>query len=683
MDRRPDGDRPAPELAPGPAAEPATGPAPEPAGDSWTSLSSPARLEALRKAGLSAETDEGMERFARLVAGRLRVPVALVSLVEADRQVFPGLVGLAEPWATRRQTPLSHSLCQHVVATGHPLVLADARSDDRTCTSLAIGDLGVVAYAGMPLTDSDGHVLGSLCAIDTEPRQWPDQELADLADLTEACSTELRLRIATYVARHAQRQAEVAQNAAEHANAEARTYAGQARLALERSELMLRAAEDMADTASLTDVREKLRDLVSGELKPAYVGLALLEGRELRRIPDPAACYPVEMMTPVFSLFGNWPSSLAVRERRTVVVPDRDALLAQFGPEATAAFEAGDLSSAVCVPLPGTSRVQGVLILGWDRPHLADVTERAVLTAIAGYTALAVERALYLDERITVAHQLQNAMLSELPGQPGLQLAALYRPAAISDLVGGDWFDAHPFTRPVTVAGTAQLPYPIALTVGDITGHDMRAATIMGQVRSMLRQADLDLHQQGPAQILTAVEDASYTLSLDATGTLIHAHLSPLDSASHDSASRDSASNDKASNDKASSSSDGSSSDGSWCLTWTNAGHPPMLLAGPGGHVERLAEHGVLMWPDLKRLLRTDQQRTLLPGSTLLLYTDGLIEQRGRSLDDAIDRAAAILSASSAEQPLPDLVRQLTNEIASPRADDDLALLAVRIVAPD
>jgi GAF domain-containing protein len=678
MDRRPDGDRPAPELTPGLATEPAA----EPAGDSRTSLSSPARLEALRKAGLSAEMDEGMERFARLVAGRLRVPVALVSLVEADRQVFPGMVGLADPWATRRQTPLSHSLCQHVVATGHPLILADARSDERTCTSLAIGDLGVVAYAGMPLTDSAGHVLGSLCAIDTEPREWSDQELADLADITEACGTELRLRIATYVARHAQRQAEVARNAAEHSNAKARTYAGQARLALERSELMLRAAEDMADTASLTDVREKLRDLVSGELKPAYVGLALLEGRELRRIPDPAACYPVEMMTPVFGLFENWPSTLAVRERRTVVVPDRDALLAQFGPEATAAFDAGDLSSAVCVPLPGTTRSSeagtlgasaartlGVLILGWDRPHQVDLAERAVLTAIAGYTALAVERALYLDERITVAHQLQNAMLSELPEPPGLQLAALYRPAAISDLVGGDWFDAHPFIRPpVSATGTGQLPYPIALTVGDITGHDMRAATIMGQVRSMLRQADLDLHQQGPAQILTAVEDASYALSLDATGTLIHAHLSPLDGAGHNSAGHNSAS---------------SSSDGSWSLTWTNAGHPPMLLAGPGGHVERLAEHGVLMWPGAKRFLRTDQQRTLLPGSTLLLYTDGLIEERGHSLDDAIDRAAAFLSAGSAEQPLSDLVRQLTDEIASPSADDDLALLAVRIVAPD
>ena len=89
-----------------------------------------------------------MERFARLVASVPGVPVALVSLVEADRQVFPGMVGLAEPWATGRQTPLSHSLCRHVVASGSPLVLPDARLDELACASLAIEDLGVVAYAG-------------------------------------------------------------------------------------------------------------------------------------------------------------------------------------------------------------------------------------------------------------------------------------------------------------------------------------------------------------------------------------------------------------------------------------------------------------------------------------------------------------------------------------------------------
>lgn len=98
------------------------------AGESGDGLRSAARLEALRQMQLSASADPGMERFARLVAETLGVPVALVSLVEADRQVFPGIVGLAEPWATSRQTPLSHSLCQRVAASGTPLVLPDVRA---------------------------------------------------------------------------------------------------------------------------------------------------------------------------------------------------------------------------------------------------------------------------------------------------------------------------------------------------------------------------------------------------------------------------------------------------------------------------------------------------------------------------------------------------------------------------
>src|ERR1017187_861638 len=200
-----------------------------------------------------ARQNPGMARLARLVASTLRVPVARVSLVEKDRQVFPGMVGLAEPWATTRQTPLSHSTCQHVTASGSPLILADAREDERTCDNLAIGDLGVIAYAGMPLTDGQGHVLGSLCAIDTRPRSWSPQELADLADLAEACSADLRLRIVSL----------------------------QAHVALERSKLTLRAAEELADTTSLIDVRAKVRDLVTGGLRPAYLGLALGGGEQL------------------------------------------------------------------------------------------------------------------------------------------------------------------------------------------------------------------------------------------------------------------------------------------------------------------------------------------------------------------------------------------------------------------
>ena len=581
-------------------------------------LASPARLAALRQVGLGAAADPGMERLARLVASTLQVPVALVSLVEKDRQVFPGMVGLAEPWATSRQTPLSHSMCQHVTASGSPLILPDAREDERTCDNLAIGDLGVIAYAGMPLTDGQGHVLGSLCAIDTRPRSWAPQELADLADLAEACTADLRLRIVSV----------------------------QAHVALERSKLTLRAAEELADTSSLADVRIKVRDLVTGGLRPAYIGLALLEGEQLRRLPDPEISYPAEIVDSVFPLSSSRPSARAVRQGQIVVITDRSAMERDYGPGAAATFDASGLNTAVCVPLPGTRRTLGALILGWATPYQIDVSERAILSTIAGYTGRAVERALYLDERITVARQLQQAMLTDLPAAPGLRLAALYRPAARADLVGGDWYDAYPL---LSHADGASVPAPLAVTVGDITGHDMRAAAIMGQVRSMLRQADLDHQSLGPAAAVTAVENACHVVSLDATGTLVHAHLHPL-----------------------------GTGDG-WQLTWTNAGHPPPLLVHPDGRAERLNSHELLLWPGMPDSRRTDRHRILAPGTRLLLYTDGLIEQRGADTSIAIDRAAAVLAAAPADQPLSDLLQTVLGEVAGPSSRDDIVLLAVQV----
>jgi GAF domain-containing protein len=581
------------------------------------SLTSAARRAVLREAGLSAAADEGMERFARLVASMVGVPVALVSLVEADRQVFPGLVGLAEPWATSRQTPLTHSLCQHVTTSGRPLVLADVRRDERTRSSLAISDLGVVAYAGMPLTDGQGHTLGSLCAIDQQTRDWTAQELSDLSDLAAACSAELQLRIVSLRARQAQEQVQ---------------------LTLERSELLLRAAEDLADTSGLIEVRRRVRDLVTSDLKPSYVGLVLVDGPQFRRIPDPEITYVIEVRNPVFPLDSPLPSAEAARTGRTVIVGNRDTLETEFGRAAAAEYAAASLQTAACVPLPGTRRTLGTLIVGWTAPHQIDVTERAVLTAIAGYTARAIERALYLDDRIIVAHQLQHAMLTALPDVPGLELAAAYHPAAAGDLVGGDWYDAYP-----------QATGSLAITVGDITGHDMHAATVMGQVRSMLRQADVH-DDSGPAGAVTAVEQTCQRLSLDATGTLIHAHLRAADA-------------------------------GAWQLTWTNAGHPPPLLRHRDGRTEQLDEHDRLLWPRLASRGRTNQQLILVPGDTLLLYTDGLVERRGHGIDTAISNVAATLSAAPAQQPLPDLIGQLTGTMAATTLDD-VVLLAVRIPEP-
>jgi signal transduction histidine kinase/CheY-like chemotaxis protein/HPt (histidine-containing phosphotransfer) domain-containing protein len=157
------------------------------------------RLEALRATGLlDSPRDEYFDAITRRVAARLGVPVALVSLVARDRQFFKSSIGLPEPWAELRQTPLTHSFCQHVVSARRPLVIADAREHPVVRDNLAIPDLGVIAYAGVPLVTSDGHALGSLCAIDTRPRTWSDEDLLLLrnlaTDVERAIEREVFLR---------------------------------------------------------------------------------------------------------------------------------------------------------------------------------------------------------------------------------------------------------------------------------------------------------------------------------------------------------------------------------------------------------------------------------------------------------------------------------------------------------
>ena len=154
-----------------------------------------ARLQALRNTGLlDSPPEKVFERLTELTCRALRVPVALVSLVDADRQFFKSSCGLPEPWASRRETPLSHSFCQHVVASGEPLVIPDARQHPLVRDNLAVGDLAVSAYLGIPLLTPDGHAIGSLCAINSAPRQWSDDDIVVLSGLAELAATEIALR---------------------------------------------------------------------------------------------------------------------------------------------------------------------------------------------------------------------------------------------------------------------------------------------------------------------------------------------------------------------------------------------------------------------------------------------------------------------------------------------------------
>ena len=160
-------------------------------------LNDPARLAALRRSALlDTPVEAAFDRLTRLATTILGVPVSLVSLVDGDRQFFKSAVGLPEPWASRRETPLSHSFCQHVVRDAMPLVVPDARLDPMLSSNLAISELGVVAYAGIPIMTSDGHALGSFCAIDSKPRAWTEHEISILGELTALVVSEIELRAA-------------------------------------------------------------------------------------------------------------------------------------------------------------------------------------------------------------------------------------------------------------------------------------------------------------------------------------------------------------------------------------------------------------------------------------------------------------------------------------------------------
>jgi PAS domain S-box-containing protein len=158
-------------------------------------LTRPDRLTALRRTGLlGTPPEESFDRLTRMAARLLGTPVSLIALVADDHQFFKSAVGLPEPWASRRVTPISFSFCGQVVATGDPLVLEDARRHPLLRHNPVIRELGWVAYAGVPLVTRQGHTIGALCVADKTPRLWSERDIALLQDLAASVVTEIELR---------------------------------------------------------------------------------------------------------------------------------------------------------------------------------------------------------------------------------------------------------------------------------------------------------------------------------------------------------------------------------------------------------------------------------------------------------------------------------------------------------
>ena len=453
-------------------------------------LADPGRTAALARIGLTAAPDPDMDAVADRVRRWLRVPVALVSLVEPGRQVFPGSAGLPQPWATARCTPLSHSFCRHVVTSGAPLVITDARAHELTAGSPAVTELGVVAYAGMPLTDQDGHVLGSLCAIDTQPHEWTPDELDVLRDLAWGCSLQLRLRLA------------------EHAAATERGRRDELDAVLRRShEPQPHAVGGLAGLH-----RHRL-----GAGHPGPGGRAGEQRPGAR--PTWAWCWSDRT---------GWCTGSAMRPSRsgspsaragtgsagrTRHCPRRRPCAASGCRPTPTARSSPPTTRPPCRPTCATSACTR---WWWRRcpamrnrwapwcwagtgPTAPIPLELLSIATIAGYAAQALVRAGRLQNRIAVVHELQRAMLTDLPTVAGLDWAARYQPADVRDNVGGDWFDA------IELPAAPDAERAVMVTVGDVVGHNVTASTVMGQIRSMLRQAAWMLADTTPSRLIARV----------------------------------------------------------------------------------------------------------------------------------------------------------------------------------
>ncbi|MFF0186584.1 SpoIIE family protein phosphatase [Streptomyces sp. NPDC005244] len=304
-------------------------------------------------------------------------------------------------------------------------------------------------------------------------------------------------------------------------------------------------------------------------------------------------------------------------------------------------FTETGMHSAAIAPIRGLRNVLGALTLGrtgrsdafesTDLPLLEDITRRA---------GLALDNARLFERQRKVAETMQRHLLPQLPQVPGIQMMARYVPAPHASFVGGDWYDAFALTEGAH-----------ALVIGDVVGHDLTAAAGMAQVRNMLRAFAWSRPHDAPSAVATQLEEALKNIAEVPMATMILATLAV-------------------------------EGDRLWRLRWTNAGHPPPLLITHDGQARYLTDgHGILLGAGLNRA-RLDAVTVLPPRSTVLLYTDGLIESPRRGIDVGLDRLRRH-AASLAHRPLESFCDLLLERVRPDDNDDDVAVLALRTPAAD
>ena len=360
------------------------------------------QLTALRGIGLLDTTpEEAFDRLTRLATAALRVPVALVTMVDGERLFFKSAAGLPEPWASLRQTPLKHSFCKHAVASAEPFLVCDARDNLLVKDYPAVTEMGVIAYAGIPLTTIEGITLGAFCVVDNRPRAWKDEEIEILRSLAASVMTEIETRRLAVelsgISKNLQRLVEVRTSQLSHAE--------------ERWRVLLQV-----NNAVVTFLdRESLFEAIAGALR----GVVPFD-RAALVLEDPA--------DGVFRLLGvagavESPATLP-RGKEWPRQGTRCGWVADHGiPLLTADLREGPrflehipliqsgILSALSVPLRAEGKVIGTLNVGSREVGRYDTSDCELLMAIADQLVLAIRNMLAYEEIASLKHRLEEENL--------------------------------------------------------------------------------------------------------------------------------------------------------------------------------------------------------------------------------------------------------------------------------
>ncbi|KJY31526.1 PAS/PAC sensor protein, partial [Streptomyces sp. NRRL S-444] len=375
---------------------------------------------------------------------------------------------------------------------------------------------------------------------------------------------------------------------------------------------LMHLAATLTEAAHAQDVVDQAADQLVPALGAQAMALLVAEEQRLRMVGHRG--YPAELM----ARYDGMPLSLdtatthGLRTGNPLFFGDESELLAAF----PAIVVADGMAAWAFLPLIASKRPIGTLVLAYARPRTFAPGERAVLTSIAGLIAQALDRARLYDSTHQLAHSLQTGLLPHaLPRIPHLEVTARYY-----DLIRID-------------------DTTVAAAIGDVQGHNVNAAALMGQVRAAVHATA----GAPPAEVLARTNRLLTDLEPGLFTSCVYAHIDLAARTAH----------------------------------LATAGHPPPLLRHADGPTRMLhLPPGLLLGIDPDASY-TAVEIPFTPGTLLTLYTDGLVEVPGEDLEEAISAVAARITATAVDAPLDDLADDLIDHARSgaPRTDDTALLL--------